>query len=415
MLSGKKIALCITGSVAAIQCPIIARELMRNGAEVYAVMSENAQKIITPILMEWATGNPVVTKLTGKVEHITLAGDHPHNVDLVLVAPATANTISKIAQGIDDTTVTTVVSTAIGAGIPIIIVPAMHESMYRHPIIKQNIRKLKKIGIEFVGPRIEEGKAKIAHVDDIVEHVISMLIKPKDLRGLRILITAGGTREYIDSIRFIGNPSSGRMGIELALEARARGAEVCLVYGFGVIEPPREGIKIIRVKSNLEMLNAVISELKTGKYNIMIHPAAVSDYGPVKFKQGKMPSGLEEFYIKLRPLPKIIKEARKIDPHVFIVGFKAEYDVPEDELVKRAHKKLLECGADLIVVNDVSKPGAGFGTLTNEVYVVDKEGKAIHIPLTHKREVAFRILKIVSDKLKTKEYQERMNIKEASK
>jgi phosphopantothenoylcysteine decarboxylase/phosphopantothenate--cysteine ligase len=159
LLRGRKIVLCICGSVAAVKSPEIARELMRNGAEVYAVMSRATTRIIHPHLMEWATGNPVITKLTGKVEHIALCGDVPGKADLVLVAPATANTISKIACGIDDTAVTTVVSTALGTRIPVIIAPAIHESMYRNPFVAENIEKLRKSGVIFVEPSLGEGNA----------------------------------------------------------------------------------------------------------------------------------------------------------------------------------------------------------------------------------------------------------------
>ncbi|MDH5783830.1 MAG: bifunctional phosphopantothenoylcysteine decarboxylase/phosphopantothenate--cysteine ligase CoaBC, partial [Candidatus Bathyarchaeota archaeon] len=184
-LKEKRIVLCITGSVAAVQCPEIARQLMRHGAEVFAVMSPMAQKIIHPYLMEWATGNPVVTELTGKIEHVALAGEHDNKADLILVAPATANTISKIAAGIDDTTVTSVASTAFGSKIPIVIVPAMHESMYKHPILDENIKKLKGLGVVFVGPRIEEEKAKIAETEEILEVVISKLSASKDFDGMK--------------------------------------------------------------------------------------------------------------------------------------------------------------------------------------------------------------------------------------
>jgi phosphopantothenoylcysteine decarboxylase/phosphopantothenate--cysteine ligase len=178
-LVNRKIALCITGSVAATKSPEIARQLMRHGAEIFTVMSPMAQTIIHPYLMEWATGNPVITELTGKTEHIMLAGDFPGKVDLILLAPATANTISKIACGIDDTPVTTVISTAFGSNIPIMVVPAMHESMYRHPIVAENIKKLQSLKIKFIGPRVDEGKAKIAKVKDIVEAVIHQLTSEK--------------------------------------------------------------------------------------------------------------------------------------------------------------------------------------------------------------------------------------------
>lgn len=182
-LKSKCIVLCITGSVAAVQCPEIARALMRHGANVFAVLSPMAQEIIHPYVMEWATGNNVVAELTGKIEHVSLVGEHAEKADLVLVAPVTANTISKIACGIDDTTVTSVVSTAFGSKIPIIIVPAMHQSMYNHPIVTENIKKLKGLGVEFVGPRIEERKAKIADTKEIVDAVIRRLVR-QDFSGV---------------------------------------------------------------------------------------------------------------------------------------------------------------------------------------------------------------------------------------
>ncbi|HMF33550.1 MAG TPA: flavoprotein, partial [Candidatus Lokiarchaeia archaeon] len=206
LLRGKKICLCLTGSVAVVSSPVLAREFMRLGAEVFCVMSKAACDLITPELMYWSTGNKAITHLTGGVEHIALAGERPkdHGVaDIILVCPATANTISKIACGIDDTPVTTVVTTAFGSGTPIVIVPAMHESMFRHPILKENMAKLRRFGVDIIGPRISEGKAKIARIDDIVTRVSDILVSQKDMTGMRALITAGPTREYIDEVRFL--------------------------------------------------------------------------------------------------------------------------------------------------------------------------------------------------------------------
>lgn len=177
LLEGRKVALGICGSVAAVRSPEIARELMRNGAEVYAVMTEPAQKLISPELMEWATGNPAVTELTGRIEHVELGGSFLGSADLLLIAPATANTIGKIAAGIDDTPVTSLATTSIGSGLPIVIVPAMHRSMYDHPVVQQNIKRLESLGIRIIQPEIVEGKAKIADIGAIVEEVISLLGK----------------------------------------------------------------------------------------------------------------------------------------------------------------------------------------------------------------------------------------------
>ncbi len=401
-LKGKRVVLCITGSVAAVRSSDIARGLMRHGAEVLTVMSEMARKIIHPYLMEWATGNPVVTELTGKIEHVALVGEHPSKSDLVLVAPATANTISKVACGIDDTPVTSVVSTAFGSGIPIIIIPAMHESMYRHPIVVENIEKLKASGVEFVGPRMEEGKAKIAETEEILEAVMNKLRSKRNIAGMRVLVTAGPTLEHIDPVRVITNRSSGKMGVALAREALNRGADVTLVYGRGTAVPPANA-KVISVETTEEMYDAVVSELKSQKYDVVAAAAAAADWRPEKSFDYKVPtSDVSEFSVKLRPTKKIIDAVRKLRPDVFLAPFKAEYGLSDKELIERGYRRLVDAEADLIVVNDVGRERAGFEVDTNEVFIVDKGKKVVHIPLTTKREVARRIFDVIAEKVRQK-------------
>ena len=401
-LKDKRIVLCVTSSVAAVQCSEIARTLMRHGAEVFAVMSPMAQKIIHPYLMEWATGNAVVTELTGKIEHIALVGEHPKKADLVLVAPATANTISKIACGIDDTTVTSVVSTAFGSKIPIVIVPAMHESMYNHPILTENIKKLKALGVEFVGPRIEEGKAKIAETKEIANAVMRKLAVKQDFSGLRVLVTAGPTVEHIDPIRVITNRSSGKMGVAIVEEALDRGAEVTIVYGLGRATPPSE-TRVISVETTEQMREAVISELESKKYDVVIAVAAAADWTVKKpFSHKVSTHKLHSLDLKLKPTKKIIDHVKKVSPKTFLVAFRAEYKLSNKGLIESAYERLLEANADLIIVNDVGKKGAGFGTETNEIFIVDREKKVVHIPLALKREVARRILDVVNEKIKPK-------------
>jgi len=393
-LEGKKVVLCITGSVAAVRSPEIARELMRRGAEVYAVMSPMAMRIIHPDLMEWATGNPVVTELTGRVEHVALSGSHGEAADIVLVVPATANTIGKVACGIDDTPVTTMVSTALGSGIPVIIVPAMHESLYSHPIVKENIDKLVSVGVEFIGPRMEEGKAKIADTRDIVGAVIGKLAARRDLEGKRVLITAGPTIEYIDPIRIITNKSSGKMGVALAEEAIYRGAEVTLIYGPGTATPPVKA-RVIPVERTTEMYDAVVSELKSAGYDLMIAAAAASDWAPKEVAPFKISSREKtEIALKLQATPKIVDAVKKISPGTLLVVFKAEYNLSEEELLDKGREKMREADADLVVVNDVSREGAGFRSEKNEVFIIDKEGNVVHVPLCAKREIARKILDI---------------------
>ncbi|TRO49294.1 bifunctional phosphopantothenoylcysteine decarboxylase/phosphopantothenate--cysteine ligase CoaBC [Candidatus Bathyarchaeota archaeon] len=394
-LQGRKIVLCITGSVAAIKSTEVARELMRRGADVYAVMTRSAQQIVHPDMVEWATGNPVVTELTGQIEHVTYAGEHENRADLILVAPSTANTIGKVAAGIDDTPVTTTLTTGIGAGIPVIIAPAMHASMYKHPIVLENIEKLRRIGITVLMPRMEEGKAKIPGTDDIVQSVVDRLTVEKDLVGKRILITAGPTRSYLDAFRYITNPSSGKMGVAIAENALARGAEVTMVYGPAPASPPREA-KVIHIETTEEMLDAVVGELKAGKYHAAILSAAAADYGAVDRRMEKTPSGRSEWVIQLKPLPKVVENVKKVDPGVYLVGFKAEYGVSDEELIDRAYKRLIGAGMDLIVANDVARKGVGFGTETNEVFIVDGKRSVIHLDLMSKHEVA----KCVLDRVK---------------
>lgn len=390
-LQGKKIILCITGSVAAIKSTEVARELMRRGADVYAVMTKAAQQIVHPDMVEWATGNPVVTELTGQIEHVTYAGEHRNRADLILVAPSTANTIGKVAAGIDDTPVTTTLTTGIGAGIPVIIAPAMHASMYKHPIVLENIEKLRRIGVTVLMPRMEEGKAKIPDTEEIVQAVVDRLTVERDLAGKKILITAGPTRSYLDAFRYITNPSSGKMGVAIAEIALARGADVTIVYGPASAKPPR-GAKVIPIETTEEMLDAVVDELKADKYYAAILSAAAADYGAADRKMEKTPSGKKEWVLQLKPLPKVVENVKKADPEVYLVGFKAEYGVSDEELIDRAYKRLKGAGMDLIVANDVARKGVGFGTDTNEVFIIDGERKVIHLDVMSKREVAGRIL-----------------------
>jgi phosphopantothenoylcysteine decarboxylase/phosphopantothenate--cysteine ligase len=393
-LRDKKIILCITGSVAAIKSTEIARELMRRGADVYAVMTKASQQIIHPDMVEWATGNPVVTDLTGQIEHVTYVGEHSKHADLILVAPSTANTIGKVAAGIDDTPVTTTLTTGIGAGIPVIIAPAMHASMYKHQIVNENIEKLQQIGIQVLLPRFEEGKAKIPGTTEIVQAVIDTLTRPQDLQGKHILITAGPTRAYLDAFRFITNPSSGKMGVALAQNAIDRGAKLTLVYGPGTAKPPSQA-KVIPILSTTDMLIAVQETLSKEKADAVILSAAAADYGLPDRKEEKTPSGKNEWIINLKPLPKIVENVKKIDKNVYLVGFKAEYNLSDEELKARAYKRMKEAGMDLIVANDVSREKTGFGTDTNEVFIIDRERDVQHVSLSSKYDVASKILDTV--------------------
>jgi phosphopantothenoylcysteine decarboxylase / phosphopantothenate---cysteine ligase len=401
-LAGKKIALLVTSSVASFKAPEIARELMRHGADVYAVISPSTEKLIGADLLEWATGNPVVTHLTGKLEHIVLAGKSQGHVDLVLIAPATANTIGKLGSGIDDTPVTTVAATAIGSRIPVIIAPAMHEPLYDHPLAQENIQRLKKIGVEFVEPEIIEGKAKLASTEKIVHAIIARLSSglTRDLEGRRVLVTAGPTMEHIDPVRVVTNRSSGKMGLAIAEETASRGADTTLILGPGTVSPP-SGIRTIRVETTGELSDAIVKELNKTAPDMVFAAGAPTDYRPVTVAPKKIKTREKpQLNLELQATPKILEEIRKASPKTFLVAFKTEHDVSNEELIDEAYKIIHEKNADLVAANDVGHEGVGFQADTNELYVVDDRKKVVHIPLAEKREVARQLVDLAIKKMR---------------
>lgn len=366
-LKGRKIVHCITGSAAVSKCPELARELMRLGAEVRVCMTQSAKELIGPRLMHWATGNPVVTELTGKIEHVELAGW----CDLVLVAPATANTISKVACAIDDTPVTSVVSVALGMKKPVLMVPAMHASMYEHKLLQENLSRLRSAGVHILEPRIERGVAKLPEVNEIVQRVLSLLT-PKDMEGMGVLVTAGPTIEHIDPIKFITNRSSGKMGIAVAREAAARGARVTLIYGPGTEVPPPD-VKVIRVEGTGEMREAVVKELRDSPYDVIVSAAAAQDFVVDQPSDQKL-RHIKPVDLRLVPAPRVLDDARELAPNAFIVMFKAEYRVTDEKLLEAAREKLSLHRLDMVVANDVSREGVGFGADTSEVIILTPSG-----------------------------------------
>jgi phosphopantothenoylcysteine decarboxylase/phosphopantothenate--cysteine ligase len=392
-LGGKKIVLCITGSIAAYRAIDLARLLMRHGADVYAVMTEStASMLINPEIMKWATGNEVVTKLTGNLEHIVLA-DYGMS-DLVIVYPCTANTLGKVAAGIDDTPVTSILSVALGSKIPVIVAPAMHEAMYENAFVKQNISKLREHMI-FVEPKMEAGKAKVADPEHILNTTISVLYNKTVLSGKRVLVTAGSTVEYIDPIRVMTNLSSGKMGIAIAQEAKRMGAAVTLVYGQGSINPPSG--KIVHVSTGEEMYNAVLSELSLNRYDIAIMAAAVADFEPLKKSDKKIDTHLGKVELSLVPTRKIVDEVKNKSKDTFLVAFKADYHVSDSDLIEKAYRKLKESDADIIVANDIGRKGSEPGSDNNEVFIVNKNREVIHLPPNSKVQIAQRLLELVAE------------------
>jgi phosphopantothenoylcysteine decarboxylase / phosphopantothenate---cysteine ligase len=382
-----EIVLCVTGSIAAIESIKLARELRRQGANVKCFMSEDACNIIHPNSMEFATGQKVVLELTGDIEHVKYA-----QADLILVAPATANLISKFAYKIADNSISTLLITAYGHSTPIIFVPSMHDSMYN--AISENIQRVKDDGIIFLNPKMEEGKAKFPSIHDITLQALRETSKGQ-LKGKKILVSAGGTYEEIDAVRGITNRSSGKMGLEIAREAFIQGADVTMITGKMDVTVPKilENINVISTEEMEEKLKNLLPE-----YDIFVSAAAVSDFTVEKSlnnTSNKISSG-DEMTLQLKPLPKLLNSVKRINPNIFLVGFKAEYNVSEEQLISLAHDRIKTSGADFIVANDVSVEGAGFGSDKNQVIIVD--GDTFTVPLTSKKEIGQMIItKIVEN------------------
>ncbi len=380
------IVLCVTGSIAATETIKLAREFRRQGHNVKAFMTKEACKIIHPNALEFATGQEVVTELTGKIEHVRYSQE-----DLILVAPATANTISKFAYRISDNPVNTLLITAFGHNTPIVFVPSMHDSMY--DAVSENVEKLKKDGIVFVNPRIEEGKAKFPAIEDIVLSSIRTVNLDKAQKNeasdeiskfadKNVLISLGGTFEEIDPIRGISNRSSGRMGLELAKEAYIRGANLKILAAHHEVNIPKS-FDVVNAESS-GLMNEKANEL-IPDYDIFIATAAVSDFTPIKKENHKISSSLN-LSLDFEPVAKIIRQIKKINPNIYLVGFKAEYDISEERMIECAKTQMKEAGTDLVVANDVASEGCGFGSLTNEVILLNDEIKKVD--LSSKSEIA---------------------------
>lgn len=365
-LAGKKIVLCISGSVAAYKSIELARLLMRHGGDVTCVASKAATDLIQPSYFKWATGNPVITKLTGDLEHIKVA-DYRQS-DLIVVYPCTANTLGKLANGIDDTPISTVLSVGLGSKIPIIIALAMHQAMYENPAVVSNIEFLKN-KVAFISPKFIEGKAKAAEPEEILDVILQRFGASPVLKGKKVLITAGPTIEYIDPVRVITNQSTGKTGVLLASEFVSAGSKVTMIYGPGTEMPPK-GAKVVHVKTSSQMSEAVKKEMRQ-KWDIVILAAAVSDYTPEKPSKTKLDSDLSRISLKMKKVPKMINGIKKIQKNVFLVGFKAETGISKEQLIKKAREKIVQSDCDLVIANDIGtkryKENSGY----NNVISVD--------------------------------------------
>ncbi|MGQ9695051.1 MAG: bifunctional phosphopantothenoylcysteine decarboxylase/phosphopantothenate--cysteine ligase CoaBC [Thermodesulfobacteriota bacterium] len=387
-LKGKNIILGVTGGIAAYKAAELVRELVQEEAKVHVIMTKNAQAFVTPLTFQTLSGNPVYKELfnlfaEAKVGHVALAD----MAEIVVIAPATANIIGKIAAGIADDMLTTVV---MATKAPVLLAPAMNVHMWENPICQQNVAKLRALRYSFVEPAVGklacgyEGQGRLAEIPEIIEEIKSLL-SPQDFAGEKILITAGPTAEPLDPVRFISNHSSGKMGFALARAALRRGGEVTLISGPTHLPVPKK-CKFISVTTAQEMRQAVLENFPEATFLLMA--AAVSDYRPQEIVKQKMKKISPKISLELEENPDILAEVGQIKGTRIVVGFAAE----TEDLIKNAQKKLTQKNLDLIVANDLTMPGAGFAVDTNIVKILDPAGKVEELPLLPKEELADYIL-----------------------
>jgi len=391
-MSKKNVVIGVTGGVAVYKALDVISRLKKKDINVDVIMTKSACEFVTPLSFQSLSQNAVIQNMFDEpkvfeIQHISLA----KKADVLVVVPATANIIGKVANGIaDDMLSTTIMAT----NAKVIFAPAMNTNMYNNPIVKENIKKLKSYGYEFINPSSgrlacgDVGDGKLADTEEIAEVVLSHLHEPKDLVGKKVLVTAGPTRANIDPVRFLTNRSTGKMGYAIAEEARDRGAEVVLVSGPTSIKAPL-GVKIIKVETNEEMLKAVKAEFDTS--DIVVKSAAVSDYKPKTYSDKKIKKGPGNLNIELERDNDILKELGTLKKHQILVGFAAE----SNDVIENAHIKLKKKNLDYIVANNITESNAGFGSDTNRVTVINRDGKEISLDNMSKRLVGHELFNMI--------------------
>ncbi|MDR7317367.1 bifunctional phosphopantothenoylcysteine decarboxylase/phosphopantothenate--cysteine ligase CoaBC [Brevibacillus nitrificans] len=401
MLAGKRIVLGVSGGIAAYKAAALTSKLTQAGAIVHVILTENAQKFVQPVTFQALSHQPVHTDTFDEPDpHVISHIDLADKADLVLVAPATANIIGKIANGIADDMLTT---TLLATKAPVMVAPAMNVNMYGHPAVQANMEKLVQYGYRFVEPGVGLlacgwiGKGRLAEPEEIVEAVTAFFAeqnqpRPQDLQDKLVLVTAGPTREKIDPVRYITNHASGKMGYAIAEAARDRGARVVLVSGPTALPKPI-GVQFVAVESVQEMFDAVMEYLPES--DIVIKSAAVSDYRPKTVQEHKMKKGDGPLVLALDKAPDILRTVGERKTKQFVVGFAAE----TQDVIKYAQDKLEKKNLDMIVANNVLAEGAGMGSDTNIVTLLTRAGEIVELDKLSKRDVADKLLDAVLLKL----------------
>ncbi|WP_294131506.1 bifunctional phosphopantothenoylcysteine decarboxylase/phosphopantothenate--cysteine ligase CoaBC [uncultured Clostridium sp.] len=393
----KCVVIGVTGGIAVYKALDIISALRKKDVEVHVIMTESASKFVNPLTFQSISQNMVVTDMFAEpkaweIQHISLA----QKADLMLIAPATANIIGKVANGISDDMLSTTIMAASKA--KVIFAPAMNTNMYQNKIVQNNIEKLKDFGYEFIEPASgrlacgDVGVGKLADVNTIVERVLAELNdKEQDLKGKKVLISAGPTIAPIDPVRYITNRSTGKMGYAIAEEARDRGAEVVLVSGPTNLNPPKD-VKIINIKTNEEMKNEILEYFEWA--DIVIKSAAVADYKPKEYSKEKIKKGEGDLNLCLTRDNDILKSLGDMKTHQVLVGFAAE----SNDVLKNAEKKLKNKNLDFIVANDITASDTGFGSEDNKVVILSKNDEKLELEKMSKKEVATNIFDMILEK-----------------
>ena len=386
-IHGKHIVVGVSGGIAAYKSCELVRRFIKEGATVQVIMTKNATEFVTPLTFQTLSANRVAIdtfdlEFESEIGHISIAD----KADVIVVAPATAAVIGKIASGISDNLLTTVL---LATRAPVVICPTMNVNMYNNPLVQENLEKLMRTGFIVLSPEEGElacgweGKGRLPDIGIIVNEV-ERVLSPKDLEGQRVIVTAGATKEFIDSVRFISNPSSGKMGFALANEGWLRGAEVVLISGKTDVSPP-DRINIINTSTVAEMHEEVMKRLDWA--TIIIKAAAVGDYALEKPIDGKIKKDRDELNLSLKPTLDILSDVGLKKNGRIVVGFSAECEnIIENSIAKLRKKRL-----DLIVANDITREGSGFGGDTNIVYLIDRSECVDELPIMGKDEVARRV------------------------
>ena len=396
LLEGKTVVLAVSGSIAAYKIANLARMLMKLGSRVRVLMTENATQFINPITLETLTGSKCLIDTFDRnfqysVEHVALAKE----ADVVMIAPASANVIGKIANGIADDMLTT---TVMACTCKKIVAPAMNHNMYHNPIVQDNLQKLARFGYEIVTPATgmlangDTGDGRMPEEEALLWHILKEIAREKDLTGKKVLVTAGATREAIDPVRFITNHSSGKMGFALAEAAMLRGAEVTVVAAHTDVKPPRF-VRVIPVASAEDMFRAV-TEISDG-FDVILKAAAVSDYTPVTAADSKLKKSDADMTIELKRTRDILKYLGEHKPQgQFLCGFSME----TDQVLENSRKKLISKNCDLICANSLRTEGAGFGADTNVITLIAKDTERT-LPCMTKQAAAHKILDFILERM----------------